>query len=155
MTGHAAVRVMRQYLALRPVGVLNALRLYSCYFHASLVLALCRGRFRGAGRYLGGSALVTVRSASLTLKARPRSEDLLYLLPAHKATVWKWFHPLRGEFVADVGAHVGLFSLLAARAGAKVLSIEPNPATAEILAENVVINGFDGITCSVTRHLTG
>jgi FkbM family methyltransferase len=42
----------------------------------------------------------------------------------------------------DVGAHVGLFSLLAARQGARVLALEPNPATAEILRENLRLNGF-------------
>ena len=51
-----------------------------------------------------------------------------------------------GVFV-DVGAHVGLLSLVAARrttAGAgRVYAIEPSPANVELLRRHIAMNGFD------------
>jgi FkbM family methyltransferase len=140
------IGVTRQYLALRPSGLIDAVRLYRCYVRAALQRALRPDHFSGVGYYLSGPAPVTVRSNSLTLRARPRTEDLLYLLPAHKAAVSRWFTPESGELVADVGAHIGFFSLRAGRSGARVLAIEPNPATASILAQNIELNGFDNVT---------
>ncbi|MEZ5399834.1 MAG: FkbM family methyltransferase [Bryobacteraceae bacterium] len=50
-----------------------------------------------------------------------------------------------GMIVADVGANVGFFTLLAARltgGQGRVHSFEPTPATAAILEDNVQVNGF-------------
>ncbi|MCI4319973.1 MAG: FkbM family methyltransferase [Thermoplasmata archaeon] len=138
-TGHG---IVREYLALRPVGIRGALRLYSCFLLAGAHRLVFGKQFGGAGRYLGGSDPLTVRSDTLLLRARPRTEDLLYLLPGHKPIVARWFTPKPGEHVVDVGAHLGLFSLKAAQSGAIVLAIEPNPATSEILVENLRLNGF-------------
>src|SRR5262245_46277865 len=51
-----------------------------------------------------------------------------------------------GMTVIDIGAHIGFFSLAAARrAGARcrVFSFEPTPATAKILANHVTLNRWD------------
>lgn len=53
-----------------------------------------------------------------------------------------------GMAVLDVGAHVGYFSLLAARgAGStgKVYSFEPEPQNYELLLKNIEINGYKNI----------
>jgi len=42
--------------------------------------------------------------------------------------------------VVDIGAHIGCFSLLAARRGARVFSYEPFPANYKALAGNVELN---------------
>ena len=42
----------------------------------------------------------------------------------------------------DVGANVGLFSILAARAGATVFAFEPNPPVRAKLRENLRLNGL-------------
>jgi len=47
--------------------------------------------------------------------------------------------------VVDVGAHIGRFSLAAARAGASVVAVEPNPETFSVLAVNVGLNGFRNV----------
>jgi FkbM family methyltransferase len=53
---------------------------------------------------------------------------------------------LRGGDFLDVGAHVGLYSVTAARAGAnRVLALEPNPAARAQLEENVRLNGLDNV----------
>jgi FkbM family methyltransferase len=51
-------------------------------------------------------------------------------------------HVLReGDLFADIGANVGVFTILAAKnAGAKVLSVEPIPSTFSSLKKNVILN---------------
>ena len=51
-----------------------------------------------------------------------------------------------GDVFADVGANIGLYSLLAAAHGAsKVYAIEPNPFSYSVLARNIGLNRFDSI----------
>jgi len=66
-----------------------------------------------------------------------------------------------GGTVVDVGAHIGLFTLLAARAvgpGGRVIAIEPNPQTRSLLQENLVLNGLEervtvlGVAVSAERQ---
>ena len=132
----------REYLALRADSVVDAARLYTAYILGGLARSIRPGRFHGMGRYLFGSVPVTVRRDGVRFRARPHSEDLLYLLPSHKPAVSRWFRPQAGETVVDVGAHVGLFTVLAARSGASVLSYEPNPSTARTLRGNLELNGL-------------
>jgi len=42
--------------------------------------------------------------------------------------------------VIDVGAHIGLYSILAAKRGARVLALEPDGQTTELLKKNVHLN---------------
>jgi FkbM family methyltransferase len=48
-----------------------------------------------------------------------------------------------GGLVLDVGAHLGYFTLLAARGGADVIAVEPNPRTLALLRTNVRANGAE------------
>ena len=48
-----------------------------------------------------------------------------------------------GCTVLDVGAHIGLYTLLAAKRGARVFAIEADPANAALLRHHVEINGFN------------
>ncbi|MBU2581694.1 MAG: FkbM family methyltransferase [Alphaproteobacteria bacterium] len=64
--------------------------------------------------------------------------------PASLHALGQQFRP--GFRFVDVGANVGTYSLLAARAGgnnAKVLAIEPNPGLTKRLRENAALNGLD------------
>lgn len=50
-----------------------------------------------------------------------------------------------GGTVVDVGAHIGLFTLLAARAvgpSGRVIAVEPNPQTRALLQGNLALNGL-------------
>lgn len=60
------------------------------------------------------------------------------------------------DVAVDLGAHIGCFSLLAARKGAHlVLAYEPNPISFEYLVNNAINNGFWGrivpVPLAVTR----
>lgn len=62
-----------------------------------------------------------------------------------------------GEVVIDVGAHVGIFAVKAAKAVGEqgtVIAIEPEPGNQALLAENIVSNGVDRIV-TVVRKAAG
>lgn len=48
-----------------------------------------------------------------------------------------------GDQFLDVGANVGVYSILAASRGARVLAVEPVPATYEQLLDNIHLNRFE------------
>lgn len=48
----------------------------------------------------------------------------------------------QGQTVLDIGANLGIYTLHAAKAGCRVYSYEPTPATYNILNENIRVNGF-------------
>ena len=49
-----------------------------------------------------------------------------------------------GTVVLDVGANIGVFSLLAAKRGAKVFAIEADPVNAQRFRNHLALNGFVG-----------
>ena len=48
-----------------------------------------------------------------------------------------------GSVVLDIGANFGLYTLLAAKRGAQVFAIEPDPGNARMLRHNVSLNGLE------------
>jgi FkbM family methyltransferase len=60
-----------------------------------------------------------------------------------------------GGLVLDVGAHLGYFSLLAARRGADVIAFEPNPHTLPYLHANLAGNGAETRVTVVAKALAG
>ena len=50
-----------------------------------------------------------------------------------------------GDLFLDVGANVGTYAVLAASLGASVVAFEPASDTAELLRENVALNGYDHV----------
>lgn len=58
-----------------------------------------------------------------------------------------------GDTVVDIGAHIGLYTLTAARAvgpRGQVVSYEPSPSNYALLVENIEANGYANVTTS--RH---
>ena len=58
-------------------------------------------------------------------------------------------HLSPGDTFLDVGAHVGYFTLPAAKAvgpGGRVIAFEPSPASVRLIRENAKLNGFGWIT---------
>jgi len=56
--------------------------------------------------------------------------------------------PADMKVAVDIGAHIGAFSLLAARAGAEIYAFEPEKGNYDVLCHNVEVNGYkDKIHC--------
>ena len=51
-----------------------------------------------------------------------------------------------GSVVLDVGANIGIYTLLAAKRGARVFSIEADPKNVNSLRQNISLNHFDNVT---------
>lgn len=68
--------------------------------------------------------------------------------PAHEETVEQSVLDLLpdGGVFLDVGAHVGHYTLRAAKKAVKVIAVEPNPATATRLRDNLQLNGLGNVT---------
>jgi FkbM family methyltransferase len=59
-------------------------------------------------------------------------------------------HFLReGDTFGDFGSNVGVYSVLAGSVGAKVIAVEPVPATFAALQRNIQLNGLDAKTLNV------
>lgn len=59
-----------------------------------------------------------------------------------------WFRPQNIQIVVDVGAHIGRYTLLAAKAvgkGGKVIALEPNHLNYQRLLSNVRLTNFDNV----------
>jgi FkbM family methyltransferase len=130
---------IRRYRLVRPLTVRDRVHFFSACVRAALAGWLNPSTQPSVGHYL--TAPIVVRPFKLRMEVRPQSDDLLFSMEDHKPSLVRWFRPRPGEFVVDVGAHVGLYSLWAAQQGAAVLAIEPNPNTYGRLLDNIRANG--------------
>ncbi len=67
----------------------------------------------------------------------------------HEPLVQKVFQPKPGEVFVDVGAHIGLYTMRAARdvgLKGKVIAVEPDPQSYRILKSNIALNNLDNVT---------
>jgi FkbM family methyltransferase len=78
--------------------------------------------------------------------------DFLFVLANanqnHEPLVQKVFQPKPSEVVIDVGAHIGLYTLRAARevgANGRVIAVEPDPQSFLILKDNIALNHLDNV----------
>ncbi len=60
-----------------------------------------------------------------------------------------------GDLVFDIGAHAGLFAALAARRGARVVAVEPDPEVVTFLRSNTVGLDVTVVEAAVTDHTRG
>jgi FkbM family methyltransferase len=109
--------------------------------------------FRGKGRLRRvlpvrstGTAVIDVGGARLNLDLRESLQrDFLFGLYDRRELELVREHLRDGDFV-DVGAHIGLYTVTAARATkGRVLAFEPNPLARAQLAENVRLNGCTNV----------
>lgn len=69
--------------------------------------------------------------------------DNLIASPSFEWRQFKYFKPVQGDVVIDIGAHIGAYTLKASElvgAEGKVISIEPDPRNFEILEKNIQLN---------------
>lgn len=66
--------------------------------------------------------------------------------PFESESIAEWVSALDGGSVIDVGAYTGLYSLVAAKFGAKAYAIEPNGDVFKRLNENIELNKANIVT---------
>lgn len=135
------------FIRIRPVGALDAFRLYIGYA-ASLLLRLTRLKHllpdvQIPGAFIPSKKEMTVRVDGVNAVIRPRTTDLLIIAGLHEPTTSKWFDVKEGDTMIDVGAHIGRYTLLAAKSASQVIAVEPDPSNFSLLERNVKLNGFD------------
>lgn len=133
------------YLEVRPIGFVNTLRLMMGYSAALGVRIVGGNSGRAVGAVVPGRRLLLVSFQNIRAMVRPGTNDL-DLLVHHEPKTISWFRISKGDVVVDVGAHIGRYTLLAARAGARVFSLEPDPSNFQLLEANVRLNRFDDVS---------
>ena len=76
------------------------------------------------------------------------NKDDFKLMTIHEDELMKYFVPEEGDIVVDVGAHIGLYTIIASKRvglSGKVFSIEPDPVNFEILGKNIRINHLENV----------
>jgi FkbM family methyltransferase len=102
-------------------------------------------RFQFRGRVLKRRTLTTIGNHSVLWAElhRPSSSRALYANPPDVPEMLVWQRAIRqGDLFVDVGANIGLYSLLAAECGASVVALEPDDSAADRLIENACLNGY-------------
>jgi FkbM family methyltransferase len=77
------------------------------------------------------------------------NKDDFKLMALHEEEILDQFNPKPGDIVVDVGAHIGLYSLIAAKrvgASGKVIAIEPDPENYNLLQRNIELNKLTNVT---------
>ena len=89
-----------------------------------------------------------VHRNGIKLKLRPHTDDLKIV-----KSNWVTRHYIRDfipitkdSVVVDVGAHIGAFSVMAAKMASGVLSFEPEPSNFQMLKRNVELNSVKNIS---------
>jgi FkbM family methyltransferase len=75
---------------------------------------------------------------------RPDKEDLA----TYEDPIFELFRPKQGDNFVDVGAHIGRYSIMAAkRIGhlGRIIAIEAHPETFEVLKKNMALNGLHNV----------
>jgi FkbM family methyltransferase len=134
------------YLRIRPVGVWSSLRISVAYAAALLVALLMPTRFKGVGFMIPGKSTVSVSANGIQIHIRPRTTDLGMVASHYEPQVADWFRVEPGDTVVDVGAHIGRYTLVAAKRAARVVAVEPDPSNLLILRENITLNRFSNVT---------
>lgn len=110
--------------------------------------------YRTSSAFLGDYTALTLLHGAYMIYVDTRSTDIAPHLmmrgewePHEVATFQRMIRP--GDTVFDLGANVGVYSLIAAAATGprgQVHAFEPNPRNAALLARSLAVNGFDGFS---------
>ena len=89
----------------------------------------------------------TERDGFAWVTGGPGSDESIGYDP-HEACLEPAFRRLLGAggVFVDVGAHVGHWTVRLAAQARKVIAVEPDPATAAVLRENIALNGLVNVT---------
>ena len=119
-------------------------------WRASRLWDLLRPAYEAWTRLLYGRRGIVLRASGVSIRLDPACR--WYSLDGDE--LWPRFvEEIRaGDRVADVGANIGVYTIVAAQRGATVTSFEPNPQVVRLLERNL---GLNGVTAVVRREAVG
>ncbi len=132
----------KMYWHVKPVGLNSFLRLYLGLLVSFVMVAVARQRFKSTGHLTPGSSKLRVATAGVLADIAPGNNSLALLAGVHEPKTTTWFDPKPGEVVVDIGAHIGRYTLIAAKHRSRVISIEPDPSNFAMLKSNIRLNRF-------------
>jgi FkbM family methyltransferase len=101
------------------------------------------GLWKVPRRWLAGPVRARRLGLRLRLDLRDNLARTVYYTGTYEPELVRFLSGLRpGEVFADVGAHMGIHALVAARAGARVVAFEPAPDSAARLREAAAANSL-------------
>ena len=136
---------LKSHLQVRPIGVRNALRLYFGYAASPFAKLLLPSWFKGVGYLIPGSSTLKVQVNGILANVRPRTADLSIFALVLEPRTATWFKVNPGDTVVDVGAHIGRYTLMAAKFALKVIALEPEPSNYSLLQANIELNRFSNV----------
>ncbi len=134
-----------RYDRVQPVGVRSALRLQFGKRITPFMRILGPNWLKTDAPWIPGGSNLTVSYEDVLARIRPESDDLYILAAAGESGPASWFQVKPGEVVVDVGAHIGRYTLIAAKNASKVIAVEPDPSNFSMLEENIRLNGFSNV----------
>ena len=102
-----------------------------------------------AGRYgFLRKEIELIHRSGLRMKLRPDTDDLRIVKSNFvKKNYTRDFVPItKDSIVVDVGAHIGSFSIMAAKSAYKVLAFEPEPNNYRMLKKNMELNHLENLS---------
>ena len=135
------------YLRIRPSTLSDAVRLYSAYVTSALAGRLSGASHSSVGLRVRGPRNLHVSVNGIQFEVRSGSNDLDLISPKYEPVTSAWFRVGPNDVVVDVGAHIGRYTLSAAVHASKVIAMEPDPGSFQILDRNVRLNGFSNVVC--------
>src|SRR5919198_685203 len=76
------------------------------------------------------------------------NKDDFKVMTIHEDEIIERFTPKKGDIVVDIGAHIGLFTIIASKRvgiNGKVIAIEAHPDSFDILNRNIQLNGLTNV----------
>jgi len=135
------------YLRIRPSTLSDAVRLYSAYVTSALAGRLSGASHSSVGLRVRGPRNLHVSVNGIQFEVRSGSNDLDLISPKYEPVTSAWFRVGPNDVVVDVGAHIGRYTLSAAVHASKVIAMEPDPGSFQILDRNVRLNGLSNVVC--------
>ncbi len=137
---------LEAYFQIRPGRLQDAWRLYAAYAAALLMKLAAPQRFRAVGPLIPGRKWLLVSFGGVVAFVRPRTNDLDLLAPSFEPRTTAWFRVEPGDVVVDVGAHIGKYTLPAAKVASRVIAIEPDPSNFSVLRANILLNRLTNVS---------
>src|ERR687897_2471415 len=77
------------------------------------------------------------------------NKDDFIIMTIHEEDIIEHFTPKEGDIVVDIGAHIGLYTIISSKrvgANGKVVAIEAHPSNFEMLKSNIKLNQLTNVT---------